>query len=282
LLSYQHLYHAGNFADVHKHTVLTLLLQALHKKPTGLCYLETHAGRALYDLHDPLAQKNREFAQGVSRILADPNPPAVIRDYLTSIYRNNPRDSALRFYPGSPLLAQALLREQDVMILAELHPQEIPVLRQQLRGDKRIAIHQRDGYEMLRALLPVKQTRGLVLIDPAYEQKSDYAQVITALELIQQRWRGGVAMVWYPILTASQHANFIASLRQSTLRDVLCCELQLQAFDGPAGMKGSGAIILQPPWQVDKQLQQLLAYLATVLQQENVAASWRVEQLIAE
>lgn len=282
MLSYQHSYHAGNFADVHKHAVLTLLLRALHKKPAGLCYLETHAGRALYDLQDPSAQKNCEFLQGVSRVLAAAEPTALLSDYLASIYKSNPPGATVRYYPGSPLIAQTLLREQDVMILAELHPQEIPVLRQQLHHDKRVAIHQRDGYEMLRALLPVKPTRGLVLIDPAYEQKSDYANVIAALQLIQQRWRGGVAMVWYPILTASQHANFMAALRNSPLRDVLCTELQLQAFDGLPGMKGSGAIILQPPWQVDAQLQQLLAYLAKVLQQDHVAASWRVEQLIPE
>lgn len=282
MLSYQHSYHAGNFADVHKHTVLTLLLRALHKKPAGLCYLETHAGRALYDLQDPLAQKNCEFAQGVSRVLADTKPLPALADYLASIYKSNQPEGSLHYYPGSPLLAHELLREQDVMILAELHPQEIPVLRQQFHHDKRVAIHQRDGFEMLRALLPVKQTRGLVLIDPAYEQKSDYASVVAALELIQQRWRGGVVMVWYPLLSESQHANFISSIRNSRLRDVLCSELQLQAFDGPSGMKGSGVIILQPPWQIDLQLQQLLMYLAKILQQDKAVASWRVEQLIPE
>lgn len=282
MLSYQHIYHAGNFADVHKHTVLALLLQALQRKPTALCYLETHAGRALYDLHDPLAQKNCEFEQGVSRLLAESSPPAMLAGYLAYIYKCNHPGNTLRFYPGSPLLARELLREQDAMILAELHPQEIPLLRQQLQQDKRIAIHQRDGYEMLRALLPVKQSRGLVLIDPAYELKSDYAQVVTALELIQQRWSGGVAMVWYPLLTASAHDNFIQALRKSALRDVLCCELQLQSYAGLPGMKGSGVIILRPPWQVDTQLQELLPYLADLLQQDASATHWRVEQLIAE
>lgn len=282
MLSYQHLYHAGNFADVHKHTVLTLLLHALHKKPTALCYLETHAGRALYDLQDAQARKNCEFEQGVSRLLADPNPPPMLTEYLSYIYKYNDPGNVLRFYPGSPLLARELLRTQDAMILSELHPQEIPLLRQQLQHDKRIAIHQRDGYEMLRALLPVKQSRGLVLIDPAYELKSDYVQVISALELIQQRWPGGVAMVWYPLLTASAHENFIDALRKSALRDVLCCELQLQSYAGLPGMKGSGVIILRPPWQVDTQLQQLSPYLAKILQQDASATHWRVEQLIAE
>lgn len=282
MLSYQHLYHAGNFADVHKHVILTILLQALRKKPAAFCYIETHAGRAKYNLHDPAAQKNREYAQGIGRVYTDTSAPAGLADYLHIVRELNSSVDELSFYPGSPCIAQYFLRQQDRMILAERHPQEAPLLRRLFHHDQHIAVHQRDGYEMLRALLPPTQARGLVHIDPAYETESDYPDVLNAMKLIQQRWRSAMVMVWYPLLKASTLQQWRHAVQHAGLRDVLCCELQRTPFDGPQGMKGSGVLILQPPWQMTEQLNQIMPYLAKALQLDTIPTSWCVEQLIAE
>lgn len=282
MLSYQHLYHAGNFADVHKHIVLTLLLQALQKKPAAFCYVETHAGRASYDFQSPEAQKNSEFLQGIAPLYSATEAPVALNDYLKIVRNQNVNATELRFYPGSPRIAQHYLREQDRMILAERHPQEAPLLKRVFHQDKRVSVHHRDGYEMLRALLPPAQARGLVLIDPAYETDSDYAEVVEALKLIQQRWRSAMIMVWYPLLKASTAQQWQHMILDSGLRDVLCCELQRTPLDGTTGMKGSGVLILQPPWQMSEQLEQLMPYLATTLQVEHIPPTWRVQQWQAE
>jgi len=282
LLSYKHLYHAGNFADVHKHAVLSLLLQALQQKPAAFCYAETHAGSARYDLQAAAAQLNREYSQGIAVILAATEVIAEIQPYKHIVQRHNGTQAGLRYYPGSPAIAQDFLRAQDAMLLAELHPNEAPQLRAYFKADKRVAVHQRDGFEMLKALLPPKQTRGLVLIDPAYEDKQDYRRVLEALRLVRQRWAGGMAIVWYPILDAEATQRFRQSVQQTSLRDVLCCEIQVRPLQGPPGMKGSGLLIMNPPWGLDQQLQRLMPWLAQQLQIEHAAEPWRVQSLIPE
>lgn len=282
MLSYQHLYHAGNFADVHKHAILVLLLQALQQKPAPFCYMETHAGRAGYDLTAAEAQKNHEYVEGIQRLLTNPAPHDGIAAYRQLVQQYNPDPAAMKFYPGSPLLAQHFLRQTDVMLLAEMHPAEAPLLRETFRDDKRVAVHQRDGFEMLRALVPPVQKRGLVLLDPSYELAEDYTAVIDAMQLLHKRWRSAMVMVWYPILNRSQHQHFIERVAQTVLRDVLCCELQITAYEAPVGMKGSGVLIMNPPWQCDLRLQALMPCLASTLATSGSTPTWRVEQLLAE
>lgn len=282
MLSYKHIYHAGNFADVHKHVVLTMLLQALQKKPTAFCYAETHAGSAMYDLQDPAAQKNQEFAQGIAAMFSAPAANAAIQAYQRIVQHFNSTQPGLRYYPGSPAIARHFLRDQDVMLLAELHPNEAPHLRAFFKADKRVAVHHRDGFEMLKALLPPKQTRGLILIDPSYEEKQDYQRVIDALVLLRQRWSNGMVMVWYPILDAQTTSRFQHAMLQTDLRDVLCCELHVRSLQGPPGMKGSGLLIMNPPWQFDQQLKGFLPWLIQKLQMETVADPWQVQQWIPE
>lgn len=277
MLSYKHLYHAGNIADVHKHIVLTLLLQALQKKPTAFCYVETHAGSALYDLDAAAAQKNQEYAQGIAALITAPAVNDDVQVYRQIVQHYNREQPGLRYYPGSPVIAQHFLREQDVMLLAELHPNEAPLLRGFFKADKRVAVHHRDGFEMLKALLPPKQTRGLVLIDPSYEEKQDYQRVIEALVLLRQRWSSSMVMVWYPILDAQTTPRFRHAVQQAELRDVLGCELHVRALQGPPGMKGSGLLIMNPPWQFDQRLQRLLPWLSQQLQREAVASPWQVQ-----
>ncbi|MBI3562804.1 MAG: 23S rRNA (adenine(2030)-N(6))-methyltransferase RlmJ [Gammaproteobacteria bacterium] len=290
MLSYQHAFHAGNFADVHKHTVLTFLLTSLLKKPSPFCYVETHAGRARYDFQTVAAQKNREHEQGIYRLLqakADGSDTrrsgqAVVNDYLAQIKSLNPEIGPPRHYPGSPLLAQAYLRAGDSMLLAELHPQEHSVLRREFKIDKRIAVHQRDGYEMLRGLLPPQPARGLVLIDPSYETVGDVSAVVAALNLIEHRWRSAMALVWYPILSASTSAALITAAASTTLHNLWRCELHLKPLDGPPGMKGSGLLLLHPPWQGEAVLRELMPWLAQYLGDQSSAAHWRLEQVRPE
>lgn len=172
MLSYLHGFHAGNFADLHKHAILVALLEALNRKAKPWSYLETHSGRALYDLNDAQAQKTGEYQQGIGRLWAQPQAE-VLEPYLQQVRRVN--QGTLSHYPGSPTIAAGMARAEDRLRLMELHSTEVEALRQQFRQDERVAVHHRDGYEGVNALLPPTPKRGLVLIDPAYEVKTEYA-----------------------------------------------------------------------------------------------------------
>ncbi|MGB2130891.1 MAG: 23S rRNA (adenine(2030)-N(6))-methyltransferase RlmJ, partial [Marinobacterium sp.] len=176
MLSYQHGFHAGNFADVHKHLLLTLLLQALNRKAKPWSYLETHGGRARYDLGGEQASKTGEYRDGIARLWQRPAPES-IRAYLAQVEAVN--DAALACYPGSPLLAAQLAREHDCISVMELHPAEADALKAVFRQDERVAVHHRDGYEGVLSLLPPKPNRGVVLIDPSFEVKQEYTELVT-------------------------------------------------------------------------------------------------------
>lgn len=236
MLSYQHAYHAGNPADLHKHSALAELIAGLTAKPRGIAYAETHAGRGLYRLDGPEARKTGEAAEGIGR--AEPDPGA-------------PYGRALAFaraahgpaaYPGSPLVARALLRPQDSLTLMELHPAEHAALRGALAGPG-VAIHRRDGFEGLLALAPLKPRRGLVLVDPSYEVKTDYAATAEFARRLVARWPEAAALIWYPILPAGRHAELLAGLGPLPfLRDEV-------AFARPParGMTGSGLALVNAP-----------------------------------
>src|SRR6185312_10899565 len=181
-MNYRHAYHAGNFADVLKHTVLLALLESLQAKATPFCYYDTHAGSGSYALDGVEAGKTHEYLGGIDRVLDGAD-----------------RTTPLRVYPGSPLLAARLLRPGDQAQLCELHPEEAARLRALLAHDPRLHVHQRDGYAALKALLPPAQKRGMVLIDPPYElQEAEYAVIVKALKTALQRWPNGIYAVWYP------------------------------------------------------------------------------------
>jgi 23S rRNA (adenine2030-N6)-methyltransferase len=198
LLSYQHGYHAGNAADVHKHLTLVLLLQKLRAKDAAFCFVDAHAGRGLYDLDSEAARKTGEAAHGILKLVAATDPPASVCDYLDLVAGHN-RPGSHRFYPGSALLAQALLREQDRALLLELHPQEVLALKEAMARDRRVSVHKRDCFEGLPALLPPRIRRGLVLLDPSYEIRSEYETVIDLLEQSLSRWSNGIYLLWYPL-----------------------------------------------------------------------------------
>lgn len=263
MLSYQHGYHAGNFADVHKHIALVLLLRCLQQKPAPLCYVDCHAGRGKYDLRGEQARKTREADAGILRLFSASGAPDAARDYLDLVGSFN-RDAALRCYPGSAALAQALLREQDRAILLELHPQEHRALKQTIGKDRRIGVHARDCYEGLPALVPPAIRRGLVLLDPSYEIKSEFEDVVTLLDKALHRWSTAVYLLWYPLLAGARERGLLNALRKRAPPSMLNSEWRIEAKS--EGLRGSGLIVINTPWQFESPFGDALAFVQSVLQ----------------
>ncbi|MBL4807796.1 MAG: 23S rRNA (adenine(2030)-N(6))-methyltransferase RlmJ [Rhodobacteraceae bacterium] len=235
MLSYQHSYHAGNPADLHKHMVLAELLTLLTRKQRGISYLETHAGRGLYDLTSPESLKTNEAAEGINAITL---PTCPLASVLETIHAKHGPDA----YPGSPLIARTLLRDQDRLHLMELHPIEYRGLRQHLMGDG-VSLHKRDGYEGVFAVSPPTPRKGLVLIDPSYEIKSEYLDVADFTHRLVAKWPEATLMIWYPVLPAGRHLDLINGLKLPTIRH----EVSFNLKNGE-GMTGSGLILVNAPY----------------------------------
>jgi 23S rRNA (adenine2030-N6)-methyltransferase len=282
MLSYQHVYHAGNFADVHKHVALILLLRALSRKPAPFMMLDTHAGRGDYDLDSAEALGTGEFRDGIARLWDRPPAYDAVADYLTQVRNCNP-DGRLRRYPGSPRLARMLLRKRDRLLLCELHPAEHAALRAALGGDNRVAIHRRDGFEALGALLPPAERRGLVLIDPSYELKTEYRQVAATVATTHKRWPTGAYLIWYPLLAAGRYRQLLNALADSGIRGILRSELQVRRPAGGGrrgGLYGSGLLLINPPWRIDTALGETASWLAGILSKDTHQANtdWLVPE----
>lgn len=283
-MNYRHAYHAGNFADVLKHSVLVGLIEALKQKQTPFCYFDTHAGRGRYDLHGEEALKTREFSDGVMRLLDASRLPAALHVYLNLVraLNGNRGGHDISVYPGSPLLASLLLREVDRAQLCELQPDEAGHLRSLFRGDARVAVHERDGYEALKSLLPPKEKRGLVLIDPPFEaQDGEFRLIEAALKQAQIRWPGGTYAIWYPIKLRQQLAGFYRWLKGSGFGKVLLAELLVHPDNSALRLNGSGMAIVNPPWKFDRQLEELLPVLSQHLAQGRFgqhSVQWLVQE----
>lgn len=281
-MNYRHDYHAGNPADVFKHVVLLALLRRLQHKPAPLCYVETHAGRGRCELGHEMAQKTGEHLRGIARLWvardAADLPPA-IAEYLTIVAGFNP-GGALAVYPGSPRIARAALRPDDRMILCELHPDDAAALRDEFRRDKQVAVHHRDGYEALSALLPPTPRRGLCLIDPPYERPDEFAAALAGIEVGRRRWPQACFALWYPIKGPLGPSLLHAAVLRAGLREVLCVELSTRPDRDPAVMSGSGLLLVDPPWQIDQMLSGLLPDLARRLEDSPGSGRARVDWLV--
>ena len=267
-MNYRHAFHAGNFADVFKHVILLGLLEALRAKPAPFCYVDTHAGRGDYDLGGDAAQRTGEYHGGIERVLRAEHLPPALGDYAARILAwGMAPDGRLARYPGSPLLARELLREHDRAILCELQAEEAVALRALVHGDARIAVHERDGYAALKALLPPTPRRGLVLIDPPFEaQGAEFAAIQQALAVALARWPNAIYAIWYPLKRRETSAPFERWLRElPAAADVLLAELLLHADDSPLRLNGCGMAIINPPWRHDEALAQWLPGLARLL-----------------
>jgi len=275
MLSYQHAYHAGGAADVHKHVALCLLLAHLAKKDKPFCAVDLYAGEGDYNLAGPAAQKTGEYTSGIARLWGSETPPSA-NGYMEALRRMNP-DGTLRHYPGSPALARAFMRENDALILNELHSGALPILERWARRDARIAVHKRDGLEAMLGLTPPKIRRGLVLIDPSYEVKSEYSVIPEKLAEAARKWSEGIFMVWYPVLKENRHLVLLDGLKAWIDGDVFVAELTLRSEKregGGAGLRGTGVAVINPPWQFDTQMAEAGAWLARGMQQGKHITRW--------
>jgi 23S rRNA (adenine2030-N6)-methyltransferase len=275
-MNYRHAFHAGGINDVFKHAVLVVLLEHLLQKPTACCYIDTHAGLGRYDLTAEAADKTGEFRAGIGRLLAGEPPPALAR-YADLVRAAQPAAPALQVYPGSPALAHALLRPHDRLVLVELHPEEAAGLRRQFRDDARVHVHHRDGYEALAAFVPPPERRGLVLIDPPYEERDEFETLVDAAARAHRRWPTGQFALWYPIKERGAVDRFHAALAATGLRKLLVVEFLATPDDA---LKGSGLILINPPWRIEERLAALLEALGPAL--DRPAAAHRVDWLVPE
>lgn len=283
MLSYRHAFHAGNFADVLKHLVLVNTLQYATRKDAPLFYADTHAGAGLYRLDGDAARKTGEAAEGIGKLdfpslLAQAGAEG--RAALQEYHRAIAPFLALAKYPGSPLLAAALLRRQDHLRLFELHSTDFRVLVEHTERDRRIHCEQEDGFRCLPALLPPAQKRAVVLIDPSYEVKDDYARSVRALVTIYERMPSAQVLLWYPVVQRAQVEWMVATLLKSPPRDLWQVELGIAPDTDAHGMTASGLLLLNPPWTLAAQLREALP----LLQQQLAPGSghWFVKNLVAE
>ena len=266
MLSYRHAFHAGNHADVLKHFIEVQLLRYLAQKDKPFWYIDTHAGAGCYALDSGYATQNAEYESGIARLWDRSDLPAPLLDYIALVKRINP-DGTLKLYPGSPLIAQTLLREQDRLRLFELHPTDHEILQENFAADsRRVLIQKADGFGALKALLPPPPRRALVLIDPPYEEKQDYQRVVSALQEGLKRFANGVYAVWYPQLQRAEASQLPQQLKHLEVKSWLHVALSVHApgEDG-FGMHGSGMFILNPPWVLHSVLQEVMPYLVKVL-----------------
>ncbi len=272
-MNYQHSYHAGAVADVFKHSVVLQLIEFLQKKPAPMCYIETHAGEAIYDLQANPSQKTLEYKDGIAKLWkAKADLPKPLADYLQLVRSFNP-DDTLQFYPGSGLFAKQYLREHDEAILCELHPSVYEKLQYYFRHDKQIHAHYRNGYEALTALLPPKEKRGMVLIDPPFEATDEFEQVLKALTLMQTRWNTGTYVIWFPIKEYQQILNFYHSLKKLEFKNIMAAECWSKPNAEQNRLKGSGLVIINAPWQFDKVIEPLLPEILKALGLEEKGKS---------
>ena len=278
-MNYRHAFHAGNFADVFKHTILVGLVDALKAKPNPFCVLDTHAGRGSYDLSSEEAQKTGEFREGVARLMFGDTQPPLLQRYIDEVRRCD-KSAPLKRYPGSPLLVSQMLREQDRGVFCELQPEEAAALKQTLRGDARAAAHQRDGYAAMKAFLPPQERRGLVLIDPPFEaQDGEFRIIESALDRAFERWPTGIYAIWYPIKQRSGVMPFQRWLSRCGAKSVLNAELMIHPDTSPLRLNGCGMAIINPPWRFDAQLVQTLPTLTQWLAPDK-GGSWRCDWLV--
>lgn len=285
MLSYRHAFHAGNFADVLKHLVLLETLNYLTQKDKAVWYADTHAGGGGYALNSKQAQKNAEFTNGIGRLWRASNAPESAVRYFQQVARFNQlnQSSDLNYYPGSPWLAQSLLREQDRLSLFELHPQENQILQQTLvlgGRDRRAKVFEQDGFQGLIAQLPPKERRGLVLMDPSYEVKTDYDRVVEVLVQAHKRFATGTYLLWYPVVERQRVHQLEKALRASGMRNISLYELGLSDDTTGRGMTASGMVVVNPPWTLSTTMQHVLPWLVEQLAPKT--GFYRADLLVEE
>ncbi|WP_137135186.1 23S rRNA (adenine(2030)-N(6))-methyltransferase RlmJ [Rhizobium sp. FKY42] len=274
-MNYRHIYHAGNFADVLKHAVLTLLIRHMQKKDKAFRVLDTHAGIGLYDLSSEEAQKTGEWRDGIGRLLEadlDSQVASLLQPYLDAVRAENPV-GGLTYYPGSPRLARNLFRPQDRLAAMELHPDDYRRLARLFEGDFQVRVTELDGWLSLGAHLPPKEKRGIVLVDPPFEIDGEYERLVQGLATAYRRFSGGTYCLWYPLKKGAPIRRFHEELQALDIPKMLCAELSVKSDRDGTGLSGSGLIIVNPPFTLKDDLHRLLPALKDLLAQDRFAST---------
>lgn len=290
-MNYRHQYHAGNFADVAKHVLLIQLIRGMQRKEKGFLYLDTHAGRGLYDLsaaaRGESLDRRPEWPEGIGRLWGARSLPAPVADYVTLVRSfDRGRGGAAEaespaHYPGSPLIALALARPQDRLGLCELHPEELAGLRRALPRALRSSVQELDGYKGIRAFLPAPERRALVLIDPPFEDQDEYERILDALAEGLRRAPGATFAVWHPLTERARNDAFLDGLRALPLPATWEVDFSVAGEDSPLRMRGCGLLVVNPPWQLDREVEPWLDPLAQLLAQHPGATAglrWLVNE----
>jgi 23S rRNA (adenine2030-N6)-methyltransferase len=281
-MNYRHAFHAGNFADVVKHAVLSRLLVHLCRKPAPYRAIDTHAGAGLYDLAGPEAGRSGEWRSGIGRLIGAAIPGAAIpgaglpatgtdgslrsllAPYLDAVAACNP-PGRLITYPGSPALMRAFLRAQDRLVACELEPNAAASLKSHFGQDRRIKLIAIDGWTALNAYVPPKERRGLALIDPPFEDSGDFPRLAQGLETAHRKWANGTYLLWYPIKAREQPDALARRLRRSGIGKILRAEVSIAPLVDPARLSGCGLIVVNPPWTLERELHIMLPALVPIL-----------------
>ncbi|AZO06261.1 MULTISPECIES: 23S rRNA (adenine(2030)-N(6))-methyltransferase RlmJ [unclassified Mesorhizobium] len=266
-MNYRHAYHAGNFADVVKHAVLARLVEYLKQKDKAFRVIDTHAGIGRYDLASVEAGKTGEWQGGIGRLTEatlEPQAAALLQPYLEAVRAQNP-DGGLKHYPGSPLIVRHLLRSQDRLTAIELHPEDAVRLKLVFAGDFQARVIELDGWLALGAQLPPKEKRGLVLIDPPFEEEGEFSRLVDGLRKAHRRWPGGIYALWYPIKDRRAVTVFRGALKETGIPKLLDIAFEIRPASDEASLDGSGLVVVNPPYTLEGELKVLLPALHKVL-----------------
>lgn len=276
-MNYRHAFHAGNFADVMKHAVLALVLTYLNRKDTPYRVIDTHAGVGIYDLAGAAAGRTGEWRGGIGAVLGAPLAPdlaAVLKPYL-DVVEEVRSDLGQTVYPGSPEIARRLTRRQDRVVAVEKHPVDAQSLAEALAGDRRVKTITLDGWTALRAYVPPREKRGLVLVDPPFEEPDEFRRMGQAAIAAWQKWQTGLFMLWYPIKRDDDGDGLEAALAAAGIAKRLRLELTLRADDGEGRLRGSGLLLVNPPWTLAGDARTLLAGLLSLCGKPGRGGAWR-------
>jgi 23S rRNA (adenine2030-N6)-methyltransferase len=288
MLAYRHQFHAGNFADVFKHALLTRLLLLIARKDKPFFYLDTHAGIGRYDLSHPWAQKLAEYKDGIGRLWTRTDIPELLHPYIEAVRADNP-SGALRFYPGSPRIARRLLRAGDRMALSELNKDDCAALARLFDGDRQVIVELSDGYQALKAFLPPKERRGLVLVDSSFDRSGEFARLTEGLVSGHRRFATGIYALWYPLMEPVAMHAFERGVIGTGIRKILQLELSVLPARWTVSLRGSGLLVVNPPHGFEVEAKALLEWLRPVLAEEGESqpgtkdqSSVRVRWLVPE
>ncbi|WP_208435242.1 23S rRNA (adenine(2030)-N(6))-methyltransferase RlmJ [Bartonella phoceensis] len=273
-MNYRHIYHAGNFADVFKHIIVTRIIEYLKHKEKAFRVIDTHAGIGIYDLSSLEARKTGEWREGAQRLFSAPIPEdlkALLGPWYDIVDKLNKGEKEILFYPGSPVVIRQLLRKQDRLTAIELHDEDYHILAKSFSGDYQTKVLHLDGWLSLNAHLPPKEKRGFILVDPPFEKPGEFARLIEGLVKAHRRFPGGVYALWYPVKYDKEIENFLYALYQTGIPKILQLEMRIRKSSLPPTMNGSGMILINPPYLIEEEVKKLSPFLLARLGQDKNA-----------